>query len=117
MRKVTLTGREIRALYDSLNMGDPQRGLNMSDIRTRLPLFEKIESRSNKKVIQTQQGPQEILEFKDSDLILKESEYSLCINVLENSGGWLTMEAGIIPLKLAIKLKEVPLIEEKEDQK
>ena len=107
MRTMKLNGDEVKAMYDALNQGDPQRGLTVSEIREVMPIMDKLEETAKKSKIPTPQGPREVLTFQETVLKLKESEYDILNRRLENSGGWVTVEIGRRVVNLIDKLKEV----------
>lgn len=104
MRTINLTATETKLIHGVMNVGDPQRGLSLSEIRTLIPLMDKIEATVTRK--QVEQG--EMLEFKDMTLEATESEYEMINKKLESSSGWMNVEVGRIVLKLIDKLKDIP---------
>jgi hypothetical protein len=117
MRKITLTPTESKIMFDALDQGSPQQGLTVSEIRKALPVLDKIEESAEKRVVNTQNGPNEVLDFKETILELKESEYSYCLQKVENSSGWVSATFGRHIIKLIDKLKESPIIEEEKGGK
>ena len=120
MRTTKLTGDEVKVLYDTLNQGDPQRGLSISEVRELMPIIDRLEAPATKRQITTPQGRQEIIEFKATTLVLKESEFTICLNKLDSTAGILSVEYGRKVVNLHDKLKEIPTVadpEEKSDKK
>ena len=106
MKKVTLTGEEANLVFTALDNGDPQRGLSLNEIRTLVPLMDKLEAQAEKQPLPGGQG--ERLIFRDVILVLKESEFTTLKSKLEGSGGWLTATTGRKIIKLIDRLKETP---------
>ena len=116
MRTLTLNPIEANILFTCLNHGDPQRGLAMQDIRSAIPILDKVEEHVTR--IPTDQG--ERLEFSDMTIKLKESEHTFVVGKLESSGGWMSVTQGRQVIALQEKIKELPSVEDpadKEDSK
>jgi len=114
MKKVKLTKDEVKNLYDTLNQGNPQRGLTMQDVRERSPIMDKLEENATKSIVDTPQGPGESITFSDTELILKESEHAICMSCLDSSAGLATVTYGRLLMKLYEKVKEAETIPNKE---
>jgi len=110
MRRMNLTAVECKLIHTVLNSGDPQKGLSLSEVRTSIPILDKLEAPAIKK--QTPEG--ESIEFVDASFKFKESEYNTIISKLENSSGWASVAFGRMVVKLIDTLKEVPLLPEQE---
>ena len=104
MRKINLNAMEASLTHAALNMGDPQRGLSMQEIRDMVPLLDMIEAQSSG------QGMQRV--FKSIELTLKESQWEQVKNKIAHSSGWISVESGRVIMKLEDKIKESPYIPE-----
>jgi len=116
MRTIKLNGDEVKSLYDALNQGDPQRGMTITEIRDIMPIMDKLEVNAKKTNMPTPNGVRQVLQFQETDLGLKESEYTLAVDKLEGSSGWVSVEIGRGVVKLIDKLKEVPSTPDPEDK-
>lgn len=88
-RKVCLKANEASLLYSLLNDGGIQ-GMSMKEVRTMLPVMDKIGSFAEKKIV----NDKEILNFKDGETVLKESELDLVIKKIDGVQGIMNMEIG-----------------------
>ena len=116
-RKITMTGDELKVLHDSVNQGEPQKGLNIKEIRELIPIVDKLEINAEKKQIFNQGQPIQMLTFKETTIELKESEYNICVSKLENSSGWVNVDYGRRVVALLDRIKEIPPILEKDSVK
>ena len=103
MRRMNLTANEIKLIHTVLNSGDQQRGLSLPEIRTLLPLVDKLEVNAKRR--QLPDG--EMLEFVDASFVFKESEYNTILTKMEASSGWVSVDFGRKVIALVDKLKEV----------
>jgi hypothetical protein len=119
MKMVKLTEEQVKVLHDALNMGDPQRGLTISDIRAAMPLIDKLEKPAKKeKAFNRQVGAVvETLYFVPLTLELKQSEYEFCLSKLEASSGWMSVEVGRKVVQLIDYIKEIPSVEDTAEEK
>lgn len=120
MKRIKLSGDEVKILHDCLNQGDPQRGMGLSEIRELMPLVDKLEAPAEKKNITTPQGQREMLNFKDMELVLKESEFTTCTQKMDGATGLMTVDYGRKIVELLDRMKEIasePDPEEKTDKK
>jgi len=107
MKKITLTGEEAQLIFSALDNGDPQRGLSLTEIRSLLPVMDKLEAQAERLPLVSGQGERFV--FKDGTmLLLKESEFTTMINKLETSGGWASALVGRKVIRLIDRLKETP---------
>lgn len=106
MRNVLLTAEEATLVFTALNQGNPQTGLSIPEIRAVLPILDALEARAQKHIMPNNTG--ETLLFVDTPLQLKEAEYSLLLQKLENSSGWKSADVGRRVIKLTERLKEIP---------
>lgn len=111
MRKVSLNRDEGNAIYTVLNNpANPQAGLSIKEVRKINPILDKIEGAGE--FVENDQG--EFIKLPESfSLELKESEYTLIKDRIENSGNW--VNASIVRktiLPLIEKLEESEKIEE-----
>ena len=87
MRKINLTKDEAGVVYTVLNQpANPQQGLSIKEVRKLSPILDKLESAGD---LETDAEGTESLRFGGAiDLELKESEYMLVKDRVENSSGW-----------------------------
>jgi len=111
MRKVKLTGEEANLVFSALENGDPQRGLSLADVRTVMPVLEKLEAQATRQAIP---GGEKLIFNPQLELVLKESEFQTLKSKLEGSSGWANATVGRKVVKLLERLAETPNEPDKE---
>ena len=111
MRKVKLTGEEANLVFASLENGDPQRGLSLADVRTVMPILEKLEAQADRQAIP---GGEKLVFHDNTELVLKESEFTTLKAKLEGSTGWANASVGRRVVKIIDRLTETPADPDKE---
>lgn len=105
MRRIKLSGEEANLVFNALDSGDPQRGLGLSDIRSLIPILDKLEAKAKK----TPVPGGERFEFPcELEISLKESEFTLVQTKLESSTGWANVSVGRKVVALVDRIKETP---------
>ena len=108
MKRIKLTGEEANLVFNALDNGDPQRGLGLQDIRTLIPIMDKLEAQAKRTVV----PGGERLEFPaELELSLKESEFTTVVSKLEASTGWTNVTTGRKVVRLVDRIKETPSVE------
>lgn len=115
MRNMKLTEEQVKVLHDALNQGDSMRGLTIKEIREAMPILDMLEKPAKKERTRMPNGVMnEVLFFVSMELSLKQSEYDFCLNKLEASSGWMSVDFGRKVVGLIDYLKEIPAIEDAE---
>lgn len=111
MRKLKLTREEGSAIYTVLNSpANPQSGLSIKEVRKISPVLDKLEECGE--MIEDPKG--EFLKLPEAfETELKESEYILIKDRIENSGNWANANfVRKVLMPLIEKLEETPKQEE-----
>lgn len=108
MRRVNLVKNEMSLLYSILNIGGGEKGLTLKEVNDLKPLMEKV----CKNAEFFMQNENEMVRFNDSELVMKESEWSMIKRKIEGMSGIANYEIGKKISDLLEKFKELPEVHE-----